>query len=428
MFLKSVVILLFGGVLSKSIGFILRIIISRSLGEYGMGIYSMITPTINLFSTLCIFSYPTSLSKTVSENNYSNKLLLFNTFIISIVINILLIAILIIFRGFITNVLLKREDLSIILVILCIYIPFMSMSAIIKGYFLGKQNMFPYMLSNTLEQITRFILILLFLDNVISYGIIYSICFILIVNIIGEIVSQIVMILFFPKDTLNFNNLCVSFSYIKRILNISIPSTLSKLLGSFCYFLEPIILTNILLFMGYSRNYIILEYGVLNGYVMSILLLPQIFIQNMSSALIPEISKYYYLNDYNRCILRIKQIIYTSLFIGVLCTLIINMFPSFILDFIYNTSSGIDYIRLFSPFIILYYIEYPLMNSLNSLNLSKYAFIVTSIGSVIRLLSIIIFSLLNMGMYSLVIAININLVISTLLYNHYVFKALKKKH
>ena len=40
-------------------------------------------------------------------------------------------------------------------------------------------------------------------------------------------------------------------------MNISIPATSSKIIGSISYFLEPIILTNILLFVGYTKEYII---------------------------------------------------------------------------------------------------------------------------------------------------------------------------
>ena len=139
-------------------------------------------------------------------------------------------------------------------------------------------------------------------------------------------------------------------------MNFSIPSTTSKVIGSFSYFLEPIILTNILLFAGYDRIYIIHEYGIINAYAMSILLMPQFLTQNMSTSLIPELSKHYSLGNKKLCIKRIKQIVIFSLLIGLISTIVIFIFPKFILKIIYNTSEGIEYIRLLSPFIILYYI------------------------------------------------------------------------
>ena len=36
----------------------------------------------------------------------------------------------------------------------------------------------------------------------------------------------------------------------KEILSLSVPSVSSRIIGNICYFFEPIILTNILLFKG----------------------------------------------------------------------------------------------------------------------------------------------------------------------------------
>ena len=63
--------------------------------------------------------------------------------------------------------------------------------------------------------------------------------------------------------------------YLKDSLDISIPNTASILIGSIAYFIEPIVLTSTLLHVGYSNNFIINEYGILSGYVLPILLLPQ---------------------------------------------------------------------------------------------------------------------------------------------------------
>lgn len=426
-FLKSVIILLFGGILGKSVGFVLKIIITRMLGATGMGLYSMLGPLSSIFSVIALFSYPTTLSKIISKGDFRSKIVLFNTFLFSVCLNIFLILFIIVFRDFLTEVLLKNKDLSIPLVFCALSLPFMSTSAIIKGYFWGKQNMGPYMISNFIEQITRLILILLFLNKIKSFGVIYAISFILFVNIIGEIISQIVMAFYFPKKSIDFKDLIVSKKIISEVLDVSIPSISSKLVGSLSYFLEPIIITHLFLYLGYSLDYILFEYGVFNGYSMSILLLPQFFIQNMSTALVPEVSKNYYKGNYDLCLKRIKQVILTSVTIGSVFTLFILINPSFFLNLIYGVSYGTSYIKLLSPFIILYYIEYPLINVLHALNMSKKLLFITIIGSLIRNVSLIIFSFLKIGMYSLVFSVILNLLFSTFSYYYLVFKHLKKK-
>lgn len=411
-FIKSTLILLFGGFAGKLIGFILKIIITRNLGAEAMGLLSLLSPTTSLLSTIAVFSYPTSLSKLISEKSYRTKDLFTSIIPISLLINITIIVFIIITSGEIATSLFKENRLYFPIICVSLTMPFITISSIIKGYFWGKQNMFPYMLSNFVEQITRIILIILFLSKI--NNIIYKICFIILINIIGEIISQITMILFIPK--IKINNININKYAIKDTMQISISNTISKLIGSFSHFLEPIIITNILLLIGYSKEYIIYEYGVINAYSLSLLLMPQFFTQNMSTSLIPELSKYYSKKNYNMCIKRIKQIILLSAFIGGLSTIIITLFPNFFLNILYKTNEGIDYIRFLSPFIILFYIQYPLANALQALGKSKTVLKISIKTSTIRILSLIIFSFLRMGMYSLILTIITNLIITTYMY------------
>ena len=418
-FYKSTFILLVGGIFGKLIGFILKIIITRRLGTEGMGLYSLLTPTNALITTISVFSYSNAISKLVAEQKYDNKSLFISIIPISIILNIFFILIVYLISKPL-SISLKNYSLYLPIICLSLTMPFISISAIIKGYFWGKQNMFPYILSNFIEQIIRLLLIVFFITKI--NNIIYSICFIILIDIIGEISSWIVMINYTPKIKLKIHDLKINKQIIKDIMSFTIPTTLSKIIGSISYFAEPIILTSTLLYVGYTNDYIVYEYGIINAYSLSTLLLPQFFTQNMSTSLIPELSRQYKLNNYSLCIKRIKQIVLLSSLIGTISTLIITIFPKPILFILYNTNEGIDYIRLLSPFTILFYIEYPLINALQALGKTKLIMNITIKTSFIRIISLIVFSLLKIGMYSLVITIIINLITSTYLY----YKNIKK--
>lgn len=421
-FLKSTLVLLIGGVIGKLVGFVLRIIVTRKLGAEGMGLYSLLAPTSSLLSVIATLSYPTALSKIISEKSSRTKTLFTSIIPLSIIINIFIIGITILLAPTLST-LLKNETLYFLIICLSLVTPFISISSIIKGYFWGKQNMFPYMLSNFIEQVTRLILITLFIDEFLSISLTHAISFIILVNAAGEVVSQLVMMYFFPKNirpSINdFNK-----SDIKKVMDICVPSTSSKIIGSISYFLEPIVLTNVLMYVGYSKDFIVYEYGVINAYAMSLLLMPQFFTQNMATSLVPELSKYYSLGNNEMCKKRIKQIVLISCSIGGLSTLIITLFPTFFLNILYHTTLGLDYIRLLSPFTILFYIEYPLINALQALGKSKSAMKCTIISSIVRLISIATLSLLRIGMYSLILSIIINLLLSTYLYAKEIKKVL----
>ena len=421
-FLKSTLVLLFGGIIGKLVGFILRIIVTRKLGPEGMGLYSLLAPTSALLSVIATLSYPTALSKIISEKSSRTKTLFTSIIPLSLIINIFIIVVTVLLAPTLST-LLKNETLYFPIICLSLVTPFISISSIIKGYFWGKQNMFPYMLSNFVEQVARLILITLFIDKFLSHSLTHAISFIILVNAGGEVISQLVMMYFFPKNikpSINdFNK-----EDIKKVMNISIPSTSSKIIGSISYFLEPIVLTNVLMYVGYSKDFIVYEYGIINAYAMSLLLMPQFFTQNMATSLVPELSKYYSQGNKDMCKKRIKQIVLISSFIGAISTFIITLFPKFFLNILYHTTAGIDYIKILSPFTILFYIEYPLINALQALGKSKSAMKCTITSSIVRLISIATLSLLKIGMYSLILSIIINLLLSTYLYSKEIKKAL----
>ena len=73
-FIKSTLILLVGGFLTKVLGMLIKIITTRIIGTETLGLYMLIMPTFNLFITLAQGGLPISVSKIVSENKKGIKI------------------------------------------------------------------------------------------------------------------------------------------------------------------------------------------------------------------------------------------------------------------------------------------------------------------------------------------------------------------
>ena len=296
-FIKSTVILLLGGLITKLLGMVIRIVMSRNLGSVGMGIYMMIMPTFSTFIALSQFGFPVAISKLVAENKYNNKNMVFSSLIIALFINILIIFLLTFSSYFVANNLLHESRTYYGLIAISFVLPFISVSSILRGYFFGKEKMLPHVLSNAIEDITRLILLSLFIPLFLLKGIEFAVMFTVLSNIASELVSILVFFFFLPKNfKINKNDFIIN-KNIKKVLKISIPTTMSRLIGSFGYFLEPIIITSTLLKIGYSSDFIVSEYGIITGYIMPLILLPSFFTNAISQALIPTIS-YSYSNNH----------------------------------------------------------------------------------------------------------------------------------
>jgi len=153
------------------------------------------------------------------------------------------------------------------------------------------------------------------------------------------------------------------------------------------------------------------EYGIYNAYVLPLLTIPSFFILALNTALVPEISKNS--NDKSAIKRRLKQSIIISLIIGLLSNLFVYIFTDDLLNIVFNTTKGINYIKFLAPYFIFLYIEGPLASTLQALNYSKYTMFVTIITTIIKMITLFLFSLLHIGLFSLLISeiINIFLVI-----------------
>ena len=171
-FIKSTLILLLGGFLSKFLGFILRIIITREIGTTGIGIYSLLGPSMAILNTLAIFSYPTAISSLIAKINSNTKKIMFSIIPVSILINIGIILITILIAPFLSKYLLKEPILYYPIICIGLTLPFIGLSSIIKSYYWGHQNMGPYILSNIVEQIVRIILLVIWVPKLIKVSLI----------------------------------------------------------------------------------------------------------------------------------------------------------------------------------------------------------------------------------------------------------------
>ena len=414
LFIKSTLILTISGIITKILGFIIRVITTRIVGTEVISLYSIVIPTYSLLITIATLALPTTISKLVAENKKKSSKILSNSLLIITFINIIVVSIMLLSSRFISNNLLHEPKCFLILISATLTFPIVSISSIIKGYFYGKMNMLPNAISNIVEQIVRYILITLIVPKCILINDVIAASSLFIISLFTEVVSIIVNLLFLPKKiNIKKEDLLPDKDTVRDILGISIPSVSSRIVGNIGYFFEPIILMNLLLYSGYTKNYILEEYGIFNSYSIPILTVPSFFIIAISLSLVPEISKFYHQNNIIKVKKRLRQAILFSLIIGISYSIILLFFGDNLLYAIYNTYEGLNYIKVLAPLFVLFYLENILISFLQAINKANITMKITIIGVIVKLLSLSILSLVHIGIYSLIISeiINIFLVV-----------------
>lgn len=422
-FIKSTIILIIGGLLTKMLGMVIRIVTTRVIGLEGIGLYMLVMPTYGLFITIATLSLPIAISKLVSENTRNNKNVVLGIIPVALLFNIIIIAILILSSKFISYNLLQNSKLYYPILAMSVTLPFITLSSIIRGYFFGRQKMIPHVTSNLFEQIVRLAMTIIITPYLLKFGVISAVTGLILFNVISELLSIFILFFFIPRNVkISKNDLKPDYNNVKDIFSISVPTTAGRIISSVGGFLEPIIITFVLLAIGYNNDYITMEYGVISGYVFPMVMLPQFLSGAVANALLPTISEYNTLNMKKAIKRKLYQAITFSLLIGIIFTILFMIFPEISLKLMFNETDGAKYLFFAAPIFLLTYIQGPIVSTLQAMDKAKIVMNSSLIGVIIKTIALFFALYLDIDMYALLIAIFMQYLIVTF----YQYTKLKK--
>ena len=339
--------------ITKIISMASRIIMSRELGVEAVSLYSLVNPIFVFLITISTFSLPTTIATLVSKNPLKGKKIFITSLIIGIILNIFFIIIISFFSQYIAELLLHNYKTEPSIKLLALVVPLTTLSSIIKGYFMGKKELILTSESSLIEECSRLLSVILLIGFFKNFDDEIKSTFFILVMIIGEIIQTSYLILSsgkkYIKNIYKLKDIFSSEDYIfNEVISLSLPLTLSRVVTSFSFMMEPIILTTLLFKQGYSSEEITLNYGILSSYVMPLLLFPGFFSLAVSNYLLPNLSSLIAKNKYSEGQkLFYKILIFTGI-LGLFFTLIFMFFGDKIIQIIYHVNYGNKEIKLLS--------------------------------------------------------------------------------
>lgn len=246
-FLKGTFILLIAGLITRVLGFINRIVIARSIGEEGVGLYMMAYPTFILVVTLTQMGLPVAISKNIAEaeakgNHQEVKKILVVSLAITISLSLIFTPALILLAPILSTTLFTDPRTYYPLVAIAPVVPIIAVSSVLRGYFQGRQNMRPSAVSQILEQLVRITLIAVMTRAFLPYGIEYAAAAAMVAAIIGEIVSLLYLMTTFKlKKRFRvrknfFKSVHAGKKTFKELMEIALPTMGSRMIGSVSWF------------------------------------------------------------------------------------------------------------------------------------------------------------------------------------------------
>ena len=428
-FIQGTIILIIAGLITRLLGFINRIVIARIMGEEGVGLYMMALPTLFLVITLTHFGLPVAISKRVAEADAQGdrskvKRILVIAFSITLILSIIFTTLFVFIAPIVATQFLTDSRTIYPLIAISPIIPIVAISAVLRGYFLGLQNMKPQAISQVIEQVVRIALVAMLTKALLPYGVQFAASGAMISVVIGEMCSLLYIVYQFKnKKRIKIRkNFWKAFKKgretLGELLSIALPTTGSRLVGNLSHFLEPILVAQALAIAGFTVSQTTSLYGELTGYVLPLLFLPTFITSSLSTALVPSISEAGAKNQFKLIHFRIHQSIRLSFASGGIATIVLFLFASPILTFMYNDNDAAFFIQLLAPFFILLYFQAPLQAALQALDLAKQAMYNSIIGSIVKLATLFLLaSRPEFGITGVVLAIIVGVVLVTFLHS-----------
>ncbi|WP_241154380.1 stage V sporulation protein B [Staphylospora marina] len=433
-FLYGTLVLVGAGLLTKILGFIYRIALSRIIGDEGMGLFHMAFPILIFAVVITTAGLPVAISKMVSEaeargeEHRVRSILAVSLFIVgltSVLVTFLILA----GAPWITGTLLTDDRALYTLIGIAPIIPVIAVSTVFRGYFQGRQNMSPYALSTIIEQSVRIVTVLLLASWLLPKGVEYAAAGAMIGMVIGEFSGLMFLIWKFKKDPKrprlfgkpvkekkdSFLNR--SRDIIRELLKTAIPVTASRVVGSFSYAIEPIVVSQSLAFAGIATSVSTALYGQLEGMAVPLVFFPTFITYALTVSLVPAVSEAAAQNRPTLVEHRLQQAIRLSLITTVPCAILLYMLAEPLSVLLYRQPEVARLIKIMAPFTIVHALQGPFASVLQGLDHATVSMKNSIVGAVLKTgLILLLASRPELGIDGVALAINGGILCVTMLH------------
>ncbi|MGA8941415.1 MAG: stage V sporulation protein B [Thermoactinomyces sp.] len=429
-FLYGTFVLVSAGFITKILGFIYRIALSRIIGDEGIGLFQMAFPILTFTIVITTAGLPVAISKLVSEAQAKKQeekirsILLVSIFIV-IITSIVITGAVLLAAPWIAKVLLTDERAIYALLGIAPIIPVIAISSIFRGYFQGRQNMSPYAFSTIIEQSVRIFTVLLLARFLLPYGVEFAAAGAMIGMVIGEFAGMMFLLYSFKKDPLR-PGLSRKFHMpgwkpfqqtFRDLMRLAVPVTASRLVGSFSYAIEPIIVAQSLAMAGFATATATALYGQLEGMAVPLTFFPSFITYALSVSLVPAISEAAARNKPRLIEHRLQQAIRMSFIVTAPCALLLYLLAEPLSILLYRQDEVARLIRIMAPFTMIHALQGPFASVLQGLDKAQAPMRNSIFGAIFKtILILLLASRPELGIDGVALAINCGILIVTTLH------------
>ncbi|URZ01349.1 stage V sporulation protein B [Clostridium felsineum] len=352
-FYKDTILLTISNFATGILKFIFSVILSEKLGAEGVGLYQLIMPVYDLFCCLVCGGLTVAISRKVAilsgKNDYSNvnSLIKISSFVCFIWSSI--VAFGLFFNSkLISNSFIKDMRSLYSIEIICPALVFITISAILKGYFYGISKAKVPAYIDILEKASRVAVVLAVISILMLKSISSTVTAVYGVLSLGEFISLLALYVAF---LIYRRNLHPAYSpressgqLVFDVFSVSLPLCVNSFVSSLLAAASTLILPVRLVHAGFLHSEALSLIGKFSGMALIVTSFPVVIIVAMSTVLIPEISQNLNKRDYYSIEKRVTQVLKISFFIGTITMIVSLSIPNLLGKLFFNRNDLGSYI------------------------------------------------------------------------------------
>ncbi|MCL6516515.1 stage V sporulation protein B [Alicyclobacillus sp.] len=397
-FLHGTLVLMLSGVITRILGFVYRIYLSRLIGAEGMGLFQMVWPLTSLALTFITAGLPIAISKLVAEAYVQRdraritRIMRISTGVI-VTMAILVVLLMWGLRGFILHHWFTDPRAYLTYQVMIPIVLVIAISSIYRGYFQGLQDMSPTAWASVLETIARIGVVYALAGYFIRYGIAAAAAAAMAGTVCGEVVGLGYLILqqrrrgrlddLLPEAPAR--SLETVRQTIRAMAELAVPVTVSRLIWSFLWAVEPILVTRALMRAGATGSEATGMYGQYGSMAVPLLVFPTVFTASLAANLVPSVSEAMAEDAVRRVRIRFAQSWRATALIGMPVSVLFTLFAHPLCWAIYHDDGVAPILQVMAPIGFLIYLQGPLTAILQGLNHATIAMAISILGGVMRL-------------------------------------------
>ena len=285
-FASSVALITLFAVITRAIGFVFRIFLSRVLGPEMLGVYQIAMSFFMIFLTLVATGLPLAISKRVATKQSGG--VVWAGLVIAGVLSLVACTVVLAGASLFGRLFTDARCIKILIVLVPSVIA-SGVYCVIRSVWWGEKRYFLLGLSELLEQVIRivvFVIMLAFAFAFVDMGQIAAISY-TVACVLG---AAVVVAIFIKTYKLRAKSDITVRQQFKPLLRTAAPVTGVRTVASLTMPIICVLLPARLVAGGYTPTAAVAAFGVLVGMTLPVLTIPQTVISSLSTALVPELS------------------------------------------------------------------------------------------------------------------------------------------